>query len=156
MVHWPSSSCGQQKCQSLFSSFPAPEVLIVDEQGLPLYEKFYNLDSLLELVCIVRHITMTTSVVYWLHGDLSLNYDTTRGGTRWRPFSSSVSLSCLVVFPQPHTHPPFCFQCANRFDRGGCELHAVHGPSQAIRLRQLYLLHWTKFILHNFRSRTKR
>lgn len=63
--------------------FTAPEVLIVDEQGLALYEKFYNLDSLLELVCIVNHITMSTSVVHWLHGDLSLNYDATRGGIRY-------------------------------------------------------------------------
>lgn len=60
----------------------AAEVLIVDEQGLPLYEKFYNLDSLLELNCVVNHITMTMSVVHWHHRNLSLNYDATRGGIR--------------------------------------------------------------------------
>lgn len=54
----------------------------MDEQGLPLLEKFYNLDSLLELNCIVNHITMLTSVVHWYHGDVSLNYDATRGGIR--------------------------------------------------------------------------
>lgn len=54
----------------------------MDEQGLPLYEKFYNLDSLLELNCVVNHITMTMSVVHWHHGNASLNYDATRGGIR--------------------------------------------------------------------------
>lgn len=54
----------------------------MDEQGLALYEKFYNLDSLLELNCIVNHITMTMSVVHWHHGNVSLNYDATRGGIR--------------------------------------------------------------------------
>lgn len=60
----------------------APEVLIVDEHGLPLYEKYYNLDSMLELRCTVNHITMTASVVHWHHDNVSLNYDGTRGGIR--------------------------------------------------------------------------
>ncbi|XP_055716820.1 uncharacterized protein LOC129810396 isoform X2 [Phlebotomus papatasi] len=57
-----------------------PEVVIVDEQGSPLYEKYYEVDSTLDLICIVRHVKMTTSIVHWLHGDSLLNYDTNRGG----------------------------------------------------------------------------
>lgn len=64
------------------NSSAAPEVLIVNEQGGPLSEKFYNLDSLLELNCVVNHIAMTTSVVHWHHNNVSLNYDATRGGIR--------------------------------------------------------------------------
>ena len=66
------------------SLFPilAPQVQIVDEQGLPLYEKFYNLDSLLRLNCVVNHIAMSSSVVHWHHNNVSLNYDDTRGGVR--------------------------------------------------------------------------
>uniref|UniRef100_A0A1B0CDD2 Putative dual specificity protein kinase spla n=1 Tax=Lutzomyia longipalpis TaxID=7200 RepID=A0A1B0CDD2_LUTLO len=57
-----------------------PEVVIVDEQGLPLYEKYYEVDSTLDLICIVRHVKMTTSMVHWVHGEALLNYDTNRGG----------------------------------------------------------------------------
>ncbi|XP_059610823.1 uncharacterized protein LOC132257795 isoform X2 [Phlebotomus argentipes] len=57
-----------------------PEVVIVDEQSSPLYEKYYEVDSTLELICIVRHVRMTTSMVHWLHGESLLNYDTNRGG----------------------------------------------------------------------------
>ncbi|GAB0092775.1 hypothetical protein DMENIID0001_078090 [Sergentomyia squamirostris] len=63
-----------------------PEVVIVDEQGLPLYEKYYEVDSTLDLICIVRHVKMTSSLVHWLHGDSLLNYDTNRGGIRYVGF----------------------------------------------------------------------
>ncbi|KAJ9596090.1 hypothetical protein L9F63_012719, partial [Diploptera punctata] len=58
----------------------APEVLIVDEKGFPVQYKYYKAESTLQLSCIVRHITMTSSIVSWLHGNQMLNYDTTRGG----------------------------------------------------------------------------
>ncbi|XP_037906309.1 uncharacterized protein LOC119648612 [Hermetia illucens] len=58
----------------------APEVMIVDEYGTALQEKYYEIDSTLQLSCIVRNVVMSSSVVYWSHGDQILNYDTTRGG----------------------------------------------------------------------------
>ncbi|KAJ9585435.1 hypothetical protein L9F63_002782, partial [Diploptera punctata] len=58
----------------------APEVMIVDEEGHALHDKFYEMESTIQLSCIVRHVAMTSSVVSWLHGDRMLNYDTTRGG----------------------------------------------------------------------------
>ncbi|XP_021928649.1 uncharacterized protein LOC110834119 [Zootermopsis nevadensis] len=58
----------------------APEVMIVDEEGRPLQDKYYEAESTIQLSCIVRHVAMTSSVVSWLHGDRTLNYDTTRGG----------------------------------------------------------------------------
>lgn len=66
-----------------FSRFAAPTIRIVDEQGIPLLDKYYEVDSTIQLTCIVRHISMMSSVVYWIHNNNSiLNYDVTRGGIR--------------------------------------------------------------------------
>lgn len=67
----------------------APSVQIVDALGEPLRDKYYEADSTIELLCVVRHIAMQVqySVVQWLHGNRVLNYDTTRGGIRWVKFS---------------------------------------------------------------------
>lgn len=66
----------------LFLIHLAPEVLIVDEFDQPLVDKYYEVDSTIELVCIVRHVAMLSSTVYWMHGNKQLNYDMTRGGIR--------------------------------------------------------------------------
>ncbi|KAH8239381.1 hypothetical protein KR032_003765 [Drosophila birchii] len=58
----------------------APKVMIVDEVGDPLQEKYYEIDSTLQLSCVVRNVAMTSSVVFWKHMDNILNYDVTRGG----------------------------------------------------------------------------
>lgn len=65
-------------------SVSAPSVRIIDAMGEPLRDKYYEADSTIELLCVVRHIAMQMqySVVQWLHGNRTLNYDTTRGGIR--------------------------------------------------------------------------
>lgn len=78
------STCRQRNtadfhCQMI----SAPEVVIVDEHGVQLMDKYYESDSTIQLSCIVRHVAMTSSVVLWLHGNKTLNYDITRGGIRW-------------------------------------------------------------------------
>ena len=62
----------------------APSVSIIDAMGEALRDKYYEADSTIELLCVVRHIAMQMqySVVHWLHGNRTLNYDTTRGGIR--------------------------------------------------------------------------
>lgn len=60
----------------------APEVIIVDEHENPLVDKYYEVDSTIEMVCVVRYAFMATSAVYWLHGQRVLNFDMTRGGVR--------------------------------------------------------------------------
>lgn len=60
----------------------APEVIIVDEHENPLIDKYYEVDSTIEMVCVVRYASMATSAVYWLHGQRVLNFDMTRGGVR--------------------------------------------------------------------------
>lgn len=62
--------------------FAAPKVMIVDEFGDPLQEKYYEQDSTLQLSCVVRNVAMSSSVVYWKHSEDVLNYDVTRGGVR--------------------------------------------------------------------------
>ncbi|KAJ8668784.1 hypothetical protein QAD02_000043 [Eretmocerus hayati] len=86
-----SSDEGQYECQ--ISTHPpkfihvnlhinAPSVSIIDAEGGPLRDKYYEAESTIELVCVVRHMAMQMqySVVQWLHGNRTLNYDTTRGG----------------------------------------------------------------------------
>ena len=86
-----SSDEGQYQCQ--VSTHPPkyihvnlhinePSVQIVDALGEPLRDKYYEADSTIELLCVVRDIAMQVqySVVQWLHGNRVLNYDTTRGG----------------------------------------------------------------------------
>uniref|UniRef100_A0ABD2X8V4 Ig-like domain-containing protein n=1 Tax=Trichogramma kaykai TaxID=54128 RepID=A0ABD2X8V4_9HYME len=86
-----SSDEGQYECQ--ISTHPpkfirvnlhinAPSVSIIDAMGELLRDKYYEADSTIELLCVVRHIAMQMqySVVQWLHGNRTLNYDTTRGG----------------------------------------------------------------------------
>lgn len=60
----------------------APEVYIVDEFEQPIVDKYYERDSTIELMCIVRHVSMLSSTVNWLHGNKLLNFDMTRGGIR--------------------------------------------------------------------------
>ncbi|XP_058794381.1 titin homolog isoform X2 [Phymastichus coffea] len=86
-----STDEGQYECQ--ISTHPpkfihvnlhinAPSVRIIDTMGEPLRDKYYEADSTIELLCVVRHIAMQMqySVVQWLHDNRTLNYDTTRGG----------------------------------------------------------------------------
>lgn len=59
-----------------------PKVVIIDEEGSALQDKYYEVDSTLQLSCIVRNVKMTSSAVFWSHGDRILNYDVLRGGIR--------------------------------------------------------------------------
>lgn len=66
----------------IFYYIIAPELLIVDESHMPLYERHYEVNSTLELYCLVHNIEMTSSVVLWTHNEHVLNYDAIRGGIR--------------------------------------------------------------------------
>lgn len=58
-----------------------PKVIIIDEEGSGLQDKYYEVDSTLQLSCIVRNVKIT-STVFWSHGDRILNYDVDRGGIK--------------------------------------------------------------------------
>lgn len=81
----------------LVSFVTAPEVIIADEHGTLLVDKYYEVDSTIQLVCIVRHIAMTSSVVYWLHGERMLNFDTTRGGIRFVEYFIKHFITCYMI-----------------------------------------------------------
>lgn len=70
--------------------------MIIDEAGLPLQDKYYEVDSTIQLSCIVRDVKMATSVVYWNHSDQILNYDVTRGGIRY--VIESLSIQVLMHY----------------------------------------------------------
>lgn len=80
MVNIQLSDGSQERDLVCFNT--APKVMIVDEVGDPLQEKYYEIDSTLQLSCVVRNVAMTSSVVFWKHMDNILNYDVTRGGVR--------------------------------------------------------------------------
>lgn len=74
----------------------APSIRIVDEKGIPLLDKYYEVDSTIQLTCIVRHISMISSVVYWLHNNSTiLNQDVTRGGIRLKQILTLVVLDVV-------------------------------------------------------------
>lgn len=59
-----------------------PKVIIIDEEGIQVQDKYYEVDSTMQLSCIVRHIKMMSTAVYWSRGEQILNYDVIRGGVR--------------------------------------------------------------------------
>lgn len=74
----------------LFSLFLAhlshvvdPKVVIIDEEGVSVADKFYEIDSTMQLSCIVREVKISSPAVLWRHGNRTLNYDVYRGGIRW-------------------------------------------------------------------------
>jgi hypothetical protein len=65
-------------------------VEIVDERGLATPDKFYKSGSTIELKCVISKIPQPTSYVNWKHGSRLLNYDTSRGGIRYKSDSFLV------------------------------------------------------------------
>ncbi|XP_031637302.1 uncharacterized protein LOC116349841 [Contarinia nasturtii] len=63
-----------------YSLYAHPKVVIIDEEGSALQDKYYEVDSTLQLSCIVRNVKMMSSAVFWSHGERILNYDVERGG----------------------------------------------------------------------------
>lgn len=86
--------------------------MIIDEAGLPLQDKYYEVDSTIQLSCIVRDVKMATSVVYWNHSDQILNYDVTRGGIRYVIETLSIPvftqrMGLLVILCNVRSGNPF-------------------------------------------------
>lgn len=73
-----------------------PKVIIIDEKGGPLQDKYYEVDSTIQLSCIVRHVAMTTTAVFWSHGERILNYDVDRGGIRYCIFFANSVLEIYL------------------------------------------------------------
>lgn len=100
-----------------------PKVMIIDEYGAPLQEKYYEMNSTLQLSCIVRNVVMSTSVVYWSHGDEILNYDITRGGIRWVCYVLFSSIRFVMLFYVMLCRRVFSYVVWNVLDSWNCKFH---------------------------------
>ncbi|KAJ9593565.1 hypothetical protein L9F63_014872, partial [Diploptera punctata] len=110
----------------------APEVIIVDEEGRLLQEKYYEAESTIQLSCIVRHIAMTSSVVSWLHGDRMLNYDTTRGGISVRTELMDEGANSSLSVARVHKTDSGNYTCAiSQTKFATVTLHVLNGESLA-------------------------
>ncbi|XP_039441218.2 uncharacterized protein LOC120421974 [Culex pipiens pallens] len=95
----------------------APEVLIVDEAGEPLYDKYYEVGSTIKLICRIRHMSMLRSAVYWIHNENILNHDVQRGGISVKTNLTNVGANSTLAVAK-----------VNRLDSGSytCSI----GPNQ--------------------------
>ncbi|XP_070499901.1 uncharacterized protein [Chironomus tepperi] len=91
----------------------APTIFIVDEQGIPLLDKYYEVDSTIQLTCIVRHISMMSSVVFWIHNNNSiLNYDVTRGGISVRTDLMEIGANSTLLVAKVNTTDAGNYTCS--------------------------------------------
>ncbi|KFB38240.1 Dwil\GK12675-PA-like protein [Anopheles sinensis] len=90
----------------------APEVLIVDEEGGPLYDKYYEVGSTIKLMCKIRHISMLRSVVYWIHNENILNHDTTRGGISVKTNLTSVGANSTLFVAKVNRQDSGSYTCS--------------------------------------------
>ncbi|XP_050097492.1 uncharacterized protein LOC126578693 [Anopheles aquasalis] len=90
----------------------APEVLIVDEEGEPLYDKYYEVGSTIKLMCKIRHISMLRSVVYWIHNENILNHDTTRGGISVKTNLTSVGANSTLFVAKVNRQDSGSYTCS--------------------------------------------
>lgn len=74
-----------------------PRVEIVDERGLQTPDKFYKSGSTIELKCVISKIPQPTSYVTWKHGLRMLNYDTSRGGIRYKKRAKGAVLCNIYL-----------------------------------------------------------
>ncbi|XP_070500295.1 uncharacterized protein [Chironomus tepperi] len=103
----------------------APELFIADENLNPLYERHYEVNSTLELYCYVHNIEMTSSVVLWIHNDLVLNYDATRGG-----------ISVRTDLTEEGANSTLSVAKINKFDSGNytCSIGPTHSFTTTVHV----------------------
>lgn len=80
---------GQYECQvssyppivyTVFMHVVVPELVIADERGVEIKNKFYNSGSTIELMCLISKVPNPAHYIMWKHSHRVLNYDTLRGG----------------------------------------------------------------------------
>ncbi|XP_017957793.1 uncharacterized protein LOC108652200 [Drosophila navojoa] len=110
----------------------APKVMIVDEYGDPLQEKYYEIDSTLQLSCVVRNVAMTSSVVYWKHSDNVLNYDVTRGGVSVKTELMEDGANSTLSIAKIHKADSGNYTCSiSEYQNFTIVVHILNGESFA-------------------------
>ncbi|KAH8365990.1 hypothetical protein KR093_007971 [Drosophila rubida] len=110
----------------------APKVMIVDEYGDPLQEKYYEIDSTLQLSCVVRNVAMTSSVVFWKHSENVLNYDVTRGGVSVKTELMDDGANSTLFIAKIHKADSGNYTCSiSEFQNFTIVVHILNGESFA-------------------------
>ncbi|XP_034480956.1 uncharacterized protein LOC117786713 [Drosophila innubila] len=110
----------------------APKVMIVDEYGDPLQEKYYEIDSTLQLSCVVRNVAMSSSVVYWKHSENVLNYDVTRGGVSVKTELMEDGANSTLSIAKIHKADSGNYTCSiSEFQNFTIVVHILNGESFA-------------------------
>ncbi|XP_058832915.1 uncharacterized protein LOC131690863 [Topomyia yanbarensis] len=90
----------------------APEVLIVDEEGEPLYDKYYEVGSTIKLMCRIRHMSMLRSAVYWIHNENILNHDVQRGGISVKTNLTTVGANSTLFVAKVNKQDSGSYTCS--------------------------------------------
>ncbi|XP_058466554.1 uncharacterized protein LOC131439492 [Malaya genurostris] len=90
----------------------APEVLIVDEEGEPLYDKYYEVGSTIKLMCRIRHMSMLRSAVYWIHNENILNHDVQRGGISVKTNLTNVGANSTLFVAKVNKQDSGSYTCS--------------------------------------------
>ncbi|XP_055535002.1 uncharacterized protein LOC129724286 [Wyeomyia smithii] len=90
----------------------APEILIVDEEGEPLYDKYYEVGSTIKLMCRVRHMSMLRSAVYWIHNDNILNHDVQRGGISVKTNLTNIGANSTLFVAKVNKQDSGSYTCS--------------------------------------------
>ncbi|KAL7732675.1 hypothetical protein ACLKA6_013594 [Drosophila palustris] len=110
----------------------APKVMIVDEYGDPLQEKYYEIDSTLQLSCVVRNVAMSSSVVFWKHSENVLNYDVTRGGVSVKTELMEDGANSTLSIAKIHKADSGNYTCSiSEFQNFTIVVHILNGESFA-------------------------
>ncbi|KAI9586926.1 hypothetical protein GQX74_002773 [Glossina fuscipes] len=110
----------------------APKVMIVDEFGDPLQEKYYEIDSTLQLSCMVRNVAMSSSVVFWKHGEDVLNYDVTRGGVSVKTELMDDGANSTLFIAKINKSDSGNYSCSiNEYQNYTIMVHILNGESFA-------------------------
>ncbi|XP_062563038.1 uncharacterized protein LOC134226335 [Armigeres subalbatus] len=90
----------------------APEVLIVDEEGEPLYDKYYEVGSTIKLMCRIRHMSMLRSAVYWIHNENILNHDVLRGGISVKTNLTNIGANSTLFVAKVNKQDSGSYTCS--------------------------------------------
>lgn len=84
---------------NVFFKYPAPAVMILDENGITKTERHYKVDSSLHLTCKASHVDKSTeNRVTWLKGGTALPINDKRIKVRFVQFDKQISRCNLFIF----------------------------------------------------------
>ncbi|KAK3880666.1 hypothetical protein Pcinc_014824 [Petrolisthes cinctipes] len=110
----------------------APVVVIIDERGESVHEKFYKKGSTIELKCTISQMPQAQTFILWRHGDHMLNYDTSRGGISVKTdMSGSVIVSTLFIAKAGHRDSGNYTCSLGDVATGSVMVHVLNGEQPA-------------------------